>query len=301
MRAFFGDAHPYGRPISGTIESAGAVALEDVKGHYARLFRPDDAVILSAGDLKVEELKRQLDEALGDWKATRKARPIARPEYSTVEADDFRVVIVDRPGSVQTVIRWLMPGPVYGDLDRTKYELFRTILGGSFTSRLNQNLREEHGYTYGAGCQYRMEPAVGYMVAYSSVRTDVTGESVREFLNEFRGIRGANISDEETRKARSSGRMDMIQSFSGLRGIIGAASTLARNGRPFSDLGQELAAVARVSRDDLNGIANEAVPLEQSLLVLVGDKAEILPQLEGLDLPAPVELTVTGDPVGNGN
>ena len=192
-----------------------------------------------------------------------------------------------------------MPGPVYGDSDRTKYELFRTILGGSFTSRLNQNLREEHGYTYGAGCLYRMEPAVGYMMAYSSVRTDVTGESVREFLNEFRGIRGADISDEEARKARSSGRMDMVQSFSGLGGIIRAASTLVQNGRPFSDLGEELAAVGRVSRDDLNGIASGAVPLEQSLLVLVGDKAQILPQFEGLDLPAPVELTVTGDPVGS--
>jgi len=301
MRAFFGDAHPYGRPTVGTIESAGAVTLDEVKDRYARLLRPDGVVILSAGDLEAKALKRQLDEALGNWKAARNARSIARPDYANVKAGDLRVVIVDRPDSVQTVIRWLMPGPVYGDADRTKYELFRTILGGSFTSRLNQNLREEHGYTYGAGCTYRMDPAVGYMMAYSNVRADVTGESIREFLNEFRGVRGADISDEEARKARSSGRMDMIQSFSGLRGIIGAASTLVRNGRPFSDLGEELAAVARVSRDDLNGIANEAVPVEHSLLVLVGDKAQILPQLEGLELPAPVELTVTGDPVGNGN
>ena len=89
--------------------------------------------------------------------------------------------------------------------------------------------------------------------------------------------------------------MDVVAQFAGLGGILGTASTLVRNNRPFSDLGDELQAVTRVTETDLNRLAYNAVPLEKSLLVLVGDKGQIMEQLKGLDLPEPVELTVTGD------
>ena len=137
----------------------------------------------------------------------------------------------------------------------------------------------------------------GYFIASSRVRADVTGASIGEFLKEFKAIRGGDISAEEARKARSSGRMDMIQSFAGLQGILATASTLVLNDRPFTDLGQELSEVAKITDGDLNGIAREAVPLEAGVLVLVGDKGKVTEQLEGLGLPQPVELTVAGDPV----
>ena len=92
--------------------------------------------------------------------------------------------------------------------------------------------------------------------------------------------------------------MDMIQSFSGLNGILATASVLVRNGRPFSDLGTELAQVAKISQEDLNTLARKALPMDGALLVLVGDKKAILPQLEGLSLPAPVEYDASGRPVG---
>ena len=110
-------------------------------------------------------------------------------------------------------------------------------------------------------------------------------------------IRGGNISGEEAGKARAAGRMDMIQSFAGLRGILGAATTLVRNNRPFSDLGEELKAIAAVRKSDLNRLTYGAVPLEKGLLVLVGDKKLVLEQLKGLELPTPVELTVNADVV----
>jgi len=297
LRAYFGDDHAYSRPGAGTPETAGSVTLDDARAYHARLFRPDGAVILSAGDIGADTLKQQLNATLGDWKKSRGAKPVVRPAFPQPANDELRVAIVNRPGAVQTVIRFVMPAPLYGDPKRIEYELFRTILGGGFTSRLNQNLREDKGYTYGAGCVYSMQSDVGFMLAYSSVRADVTGEAVGEFLKEFNAIRGGDISDDEARKARSAGRMDTIESFAGLGGIIGAATTLVRNDRPFSDLGEELTAVAAVTRDDLNGVAGQAVPLENGLLLLVGDKAQILPQLEGLGLPTPIELSVEGNQV----
>lgn len=300
MRAYFGDEHPFGRPTGGTPETARSVSLEDAHRHHARLFHPEGAVILTAGDLTADEVKGHLNGALGDWRAGRGSKPLDGPEYPEPASKGFRVVLVDRPDAVQTVVRFMMPGPVYGDASRTKIRLLGTILGGSFTSRLNHNLREEHGYTYGAGCRYVMEPSVGYLLAASTVRADVTGASVGEFLKEFRGLRTGDVTGEEAGKARKSDRMDMIQSFAGLNGVLGTAVTLVRNGRPFSDLGEELAAVARVTEGDLNGLARGAVPLETGVLVLVGDKKAILPQLDGLGLPAPIELTVEGDPAGGG-
>ena len=190
-----------------------------------------------------------------------------------------------------------MPASSYADPNRPKLLLLNTILGGSFTSRLNQNLREEHGYTYGARSRFTMNPSVGYFTASSSVRADVTGASVSEFLKEFAKIRSGDVSAAETRKAIATRRMQMIQSFQGLSGILGSAATLVRNGRPFTELGDELDAIAKVTDTDLNALVRDAVALERGLLVLVGDKQSILAQLEGLDLPTPIELTVAADPV----
>jgi predicted Zn-dependent peptidase len=297
MRAFFGDDHPYGRPNAGTPESAAAVTLRDARERYEQLFRPDEAVVLIAGDLSADDLKRKLNAALGDWRAPKASKPIASPTFPEAATDAFRIIVVDRPDAVQTVVQFVMPAPTYADPRRQRYELVGTILGGSFTSRLNQNLREDKGYTYGAGCRFSMNPDVGYLVASSRVRADVTGASVGEFLKEFRGIRGGDISAEEARKARSSSRMDMIQSFAGLQGILGTAATLVLNDRPFTDLGSELSAVAAITAKDLNAIAREAIPLETGVLVLVGDKKTILQQLEGLDLPEVVEFSAEGVPV----
>ncbi|HXI01907.1 MAG TPA: pitrilysin family protein, partial [Candidatus Saccharimonadales bacterium] len=287
FRAYFGDDHPYSRPVDGTPDSARSITLDEARAYRARLFRPEGAVILVAGDIDARQLREALESALGGWKPDRGSKPLTRPAYPAPAAKTFRVVMVDRPGAVQTVVRFMMPAPSYESPDRKKYDLLGTILGGSFTSRLNHNLREEHGYTYGAGCGYVMEPSLGYMTASSRVRTDVTGAALGEFYKEFRGIRNGDVTDEEARKARASERTDLIRSFSGLDGILGSATTLVVNHRPFTGLGDDLAAVSKITAGDLNGIAHAAVPLESGVLVLVGDRKAILPQLEGLKLSEP--------------
>ncbi len=298
MRGYFGDDHPYGRPVGGTLESASAIGLDDVRRAHRQLYRPADAVILLAGDISVADAKEQLNLAFGKWQPS-SAPALTTPRFPKPANRSLRVAIVDRPGAVQTVVRFTMPGPAYADRNRPAYQLFNTILGGSFTSRLNKNLREDHGYTYGARSSFAMQPDLGYFTASSSVRTDVTGASVAEFLKEFEGIRGGNIASVEARKARSSERMRMIRSFAGLGGILSKAATLVRNNRPFTDLGEELAVVSNIGESDLNRIAYEAVPLDQALLVLVGDKKRIVEQLTGLPLPSMIEWSVTGDPMNS--
>jgi predicted Zn-dependent peptidase len=293
MRSYFGADHPYGRPAGGTPQSVAALTLDDIRAFHRQAYTPSGTTLLVAGDLTLEEAKRELERVFGNWPApAAQRRPVdLRPPQNA----SFRVVLVDKPESVQTVIRFYLPGPVYADPNRVKLTLLNTILGGSFTSRLNQNLREQHGYTYGAGSRYFTDPQIGFFLAYANVQAEVTGEALKEFMKEFASIRGGDISDEEVNKARASFRTDLVQYYENLGAVLQSAVTLLRNARPFDGPAADLKASA-VSSQELNALAKDAVPLEQGVLILVGDRQTILDQIQGLGLPKPVELTVTGEP-----
>lgn len=297
LQQFFGKDSPYGRPVRGTVESVGDMSLDAVKASYEELFVPSNATIFMAGDLTADEAKAALEGYFGGWKAPAGHQAIPPLVHAEPANRQLRVVVVDKPGAVQTVVQFYMPGPAYSDANRVDYELLNTILGGSFTSRLNQNLREEHGYTYGARSRFSMAPTSGYLMAASSVQAEVTGPALREFLAEFTRIRAGDITEDEAKKARETNRMSTIQTFQGLGGVIQTAEERELNGLPFASVGADLSAMAKVSKQDLNGLSGKAIPLDEALLVLVGDKDTILKQLDGLDLPAPTELNVRGEPI----
>ncbi len=133
-------------------------------------------------------------------------------------------------------------------------------------------------------------PTIGYMIASSDVRSDVTGAAIREFLAEFKRLRSGDITEEEAAKAAATRRSDVVDSLSSLQGLLSVAISYELNGRPFSDLGRDLTAMSALTSADLNPLAAQAIPFEQGVLVLVGDKAVILKQLSGVDLPTPEEV-----------
>lgn len=296
MKVYFGKDNPYSRPVGGTVTSAENVSLDDVKQLHQEVYRPSEAVLFVAGDLPQSKVRTVLEHTFGNWKDPSGVAPPAAPTFAAVKPTGRKVYIVDRPDAVQTVVRFMMPGAKFNDPRRIQLDLFNTILGGSFTSRLNHNLREEHGYTYGARSRFVMNPSAGYMSASSSVRANVTGASLHEFLKEFADIRTGDITETEATKTRATQRMRTMTTFQGLGGIIAAGVELVRNGKPFSQLGDDLNAMSRVTDTDLNRMAYEAVPVDKSVLVLVGDKKTILEQVKDLDLPKPIELTTSGDP-----
>jgi predicted Zn-dependent peptidase len=198
-----------------------------------------------------------------------------------------RVLLVDRPGAVQTVVNFVLPAAPWSDATRLARELATIVLGGTFTSRLNQNLREVHGYTYGARATYVPELGYGTLWASSNVRADVTGASLAEFLKEFRALRADGVSADETEKARTTWRRQRIESFARLSGVVSEALARLRRGADFSSLAEDLARVDQLGEDALDSAAADLVPFEAGILVLVGDAAAIQPQLEGLGLTAP--------------
>ena len=297
-RMLYGVNHRYGWPVGGTPQTVESMTFEDMKIQYTTIVRPQYAAVLVAGDVSVDQARTMLESTLGSWNNM----PLANAERSSIrvpQRDHIEVVLVDRPKAVQTVIQFVMPGPRYGDDKRVQYRLLNTLLGGSFTSRLNMNLREEHGYTYGARSVYAMRKDTGYMTASSNVRADVTGASIKEFQKEFERIRKGDVSDAESIKARETLRTDVIQSFQGLGGIIGEGVERVVNGLPFETLSRDVVAMQSVGASDLNALASSAIPLDKGVLVLVGDKTVILEQIRDLNLPTPTEVDIYGNKIGD--
>lgn len=297
LRTLFGADNPYGRSTGGTLKSVAALQLDDIRREHARVFQASNAVILIAGDITAADARSTLDRCFADWQARGQAEALPQ-DNAAPAANGLRVVLVDRPDAVQTVLHFVAPGPRYRDPQRMQFQLINTLLGGSFTSRLNQNLREQHGYTYGAGSGYAMSPTTGYFTASTSVRSDVTGASLRELLTELKRLAGGakgDITDPETDKARRTLRAATVQSFAGLGGVLGTGSELVLNGLPFDSTAGDLAALASATTTELNALCQRAIRIEHGVLVLVGDRNVVLPQLEGLGLPAPIEVDVHGD------
>lgn len=306
-RVLLGDAHPYAFPVGGTVKSASAVTLEQVRALHGAIFAPKSATLLVCGDLTAEQAKTALEKAFGDWKPAGTKNPapsavdVSAADGSIPKSDALRVILVDRPDAVQTVIRFVLPGPKAADPARSKYRLLNTILGGSFTSRLNQNLREKNGYTYGAGSRFAMNPMVGMFVARAAVKADVTGPALKEFFIELNRTRGGDISDGEITKATQTVRTETIQGLAGIHGPIGAAEGLIVAGLPFETIASDLAVAMKVKASDLNAAAQNAIPLEKGVLVLVGDKKLILEQIKDMKLPTPIELTPEGETMTTGS
>jgi len=287
MRELFGAEHPYSRPLEGDAESVNRLTLAEVRGEYAKTVTPQGAVFYAAGSLPPATVKQELDRAFAGWFAQGTEAPA--PTIGLPVNDKLKVVIVDRPGSVQTNIRFYFPSVPYAHPNRLPYRGIGTVLGGSFTSRLNANLREDKGFTYGASANFLFEPALGYMVAASDVRTDVTGKAIQEFLNEFFRIRRGDITADEARKASGQLRTQLIGELATLDGTLGVGLGTFRQRLPFTSVTDELRGIDSLNADLLNRFANDAIPLERAVLVLVGDKAEILKQYEGLGLPTPID------------
>lgn len=293
----YGNNNPYATSSSGNVESVTAVSLDDVKAAAKQVMYPANSTLLVAGDVTESELRPLLETALKGWSgsiaAARPADNISIPPSSTM-----RVVVVDRPGATQTVVRYQAPGPKFDSPDRVKLELLNTILGGSFTSRLNQNLREDHGYTYGARSSFNQHRTTGDFTAGARVQAEVTGPSLKEFAKEFSRFRTGDITESEVAKARETYKNETVESFAALDGILSAAEVRVENGVSFTSIAKDISDSATVTAADLNAAARRAVEsLDHGVLVLVGDKTLILDQIKDLGLGDPLILDVNANPV----
>ena len=299
-RMLFGTASAFGVPVSGWLDSIARVKLEDVTTLRARLFDPAKAHVFVAGNVDTQELESLLASRFEAWHSSGEASGGKTHDRSLAPTpgDSLRVFLVDRPGAVQTMIHFAMPGPSHASDARIATEMLGVVLGGSFTSRLNQNLREDKGYTYGARCGLRPEKETGSIVASSAVRADVTGAALGEFLKELAKIRTGDVTEEEFARAGALYRTRAIGRFEGLRESVETLSELARFGETVEAIQHDVQSVRALERAAVNVGVNAMLPLETGVLVLVGDATTVLSQIADLRLAAPIRVTAEGETAG---
>ncbi len=300
-KLLYAPGNPYATPDDGTIDSVNSISLADAKQALStRLFPPNACTLFIAGDVTRDDVTRIFGPLMSKF-AARATPSASQAKFDFIKPTSgagLRVAVVDRPGATQTFVRFAAPGVKMADASRVQRELLNTTLGGSFTSRLNQNLREDHGYTYGARSNFDMRPSTGAFTAGASVKADTTGAALTEFLKEFNRIRAGDLSDAELAKAQETQRSDTVRSFGQLSGLVNAAATLQAAGLPYETLAADFAAIDKATAAQLNALAKTAVNYDQGVLVLVGDKALILEQLKSVQgLPAPQVYDASGNPM----
>jgi len=288
--ALFGSDTPYGHPADGRTATAEKINLDTVKAFYASAWRPDQATLVVAGDItKDEVLKAISDGALKAWKAptTPKLTPVVPPPPP---AGSLRLVLVDRPAdAAQSVIAVVREGVAANDPKAPLLDLVNTALGGSFTSRLNQNLREEHGWTYGAGSRFAETRGTGSFTARASVVTEATGPALEQMLLELNKMASSGLSEDEVSKVLAQDRADLVQSYEGVGGIVGRLAKLSMLGLPPEFDAAASRARQQATRARLGELASAVDPKATTILI-VGPRAAVLPQLAAIKLPGGLKL-----------
>ena len=293
-RTLFGSGHPYGHPVDGVESSIAAMTTADVRRFHEQTWRPNNATLVIAGDFDPAAMQDTLERAFGGWEP----RPVAAPRPTPAFPALPRFVLVDRPGAPQSIIRIVGPGEVRTSPDRPALGVLNAILGGSFTSRLNFNLREQKGYTYGAGSSFGFYRRAGSFTARAAVFSEVTAPAVTEFLREIAAIREAPVTATELTKARATllGRVAEALSTSG--GIAAQYAELRLYDLPVDEPARFVATIEKTEAAELQRLAVRHLDPERMAIVIVGDRAAIEKPLRELGLPEPLICDADGARAG---
>ncbi len=275
----FGSAHPYGRPIGGTETSTAALSRDRVTQFYQAYYRPGNARMLVVGDVTLAEARKLIGDRFGAW-AGEAVPAVGEPAPPPVAPRT--IYLVDKPGAAQSVFRIGQVGVSRSTPDYFALAVLNTILGGSFTSRLNQNLRETHGYTYGANSQFAMRKMAGPFVAASSVVTAKTDSALIEFLKELRRIRDEAVPQTELEKAKAYIALGLPSEFETTSGAAAQFRELLLYGLPLDYYASYIPRINAVTAADVQRVARQYLDPDHFDIVIVGDRARIAAGLEAL-------------------
>jgi predicted Zn-dependent peptidase len=274
-KAVYGD-HPYGR-VQPTAEAIASATDAMFKAEHARRFRPDQALLVITGRIKQADAMALAQQAFGDWKAEGAPLPATPP--APVTAAPQRILL-ERNGSVQSTIRLGSPGIAATTPDFVPMRLASTIVGGGFSSRVNLNLREEKGYTYGASAGARVNQMGGSIIGGADVRNAVSGAALTEFFKEYKRLGTDLVPDEEMAMNKRYVAGGYLISNQMQRAV---ASTLATNwliGLPAEFLGNYVPLIQKVTPEQVRAIGKKYFAPENQSIVVVGDKAQVGEQLK---------------------
>jgi zinc protease len=280
-RVLYGNS-PYS-VISPTKQSVAAMSAADLRTEFGRRFRPDQALLVVAGDFNAEKMLQSVREALGNWRApSTGAEAVSAPPAN---GPTHAVFFVPRPDSVQTTIALAAFGPKRSDPDYAAAEVANAIYGGTFGSRLTSNIREDKGYTYTPGASLQSLRGLGTMRTHADVRNAVTGPTLNEIFYEMNRMATTSPIDRELDQAkRFLVGIEAIQ-LQAHSAVAGELASLWSFGLPPSEIGNYGKKVSATTAADVDIVAKKYFPASRFAVVTVGEEKVIREQLSLFGLP----------------
>lgn len=277
IREIYGE-HRYGSPSSGTPESVDALGRDRVTDFHAGRYSAAGATVVACGDVDPTVLRRELEDRFGDWTAGREPGEVPAPGREV--AGGARVVLVDRPGSAQAEVRLGRVGLTYGADDFFAAVVADAILGGLFNSRVNMNLREEKGWTYGARTSFSFRRADGPFVAEAAVETEAAGRAVEEFREEIRGMWERPPDEEEVGLARNSLVLSLPRQFETVRQVTRKVVTQVVHGLRDDYWERYRDRIEAVTPEEVVEVARRRMHPDRMVAVVVADADAVADDLE---------------------
>ena len=289
----FGSRHPYGTTPLGNEASVRSLTAADLERFHQQHYRPNNALVVVVGDVTPDRVSTMFERIFGQWKG---GSQVSGNWPQVAQVEQRVVYLVDKPGSAQSVIRIGRIGVERTTKDYFPLQVLNTILGGSFASRLNQNLREKHGYTYGAGSAFDMRPLPGPFLAASSVQTDVTDKALVEFMKELSDILKP-IPEDELARAKNYVALGYPENFQSVGQIASQLDEMVLYQLPSDYFNTYIPSVLQVSGNDVASAARTYLDPEKMIITVVGDRKSIEKGIRALNL-GPVEILSIDDVLG---
>jgi len=277
----YGDA-PYGYTPLGTEAANKAIGREDLTGLWKKTLVPSGAALVLAGDVTEAQARALAEKYFGAWKGENFTAAVP----ATPVAPSPAVYVSDRPGSPQTALLAVGVGTSRSTPDFVPLTVMNTVLGGLFSSRLNMNLREKHGYTYGARSVFDFRRGAGYFWAGGSIRTDVTGPATQEIFSELNRMKDTEVSSDELKLAKDNYSQSLVGRFQTMDQLAGTFGALHVYGLPADFYEKLPPAIDAVSVADVHRVAQKYIDPAHMFVVAVGDRAKIEPELQKLNVGA---------------
>jgi zinc protease len=267
----YGSTHPYGAPSIGTETSVKSLSTADLQSYYQTNFRPNNATLIIVGDVTPTQIEQKINALFGGWqRGNVPSLAYGEPPQSS----GTTIYLIDKPGAAQSSFRIGAVGVPRSTKDYFALTVMNTILGGSFSSRLNQNLRETRGYTYGAGSRFDMRRAAGPFTASAEIVAAKTDSALLEFMKELNGIRQAVPPDELSRAKRYL-QLQLPSNFETTQQIANALVPVALYGLPLDYYNNYVQNIEGITQADVVRVAQRYINPGSLAVVIVGDRKTI--------------------------
>ncbi len=289
----YGDAHPYGRLT--TEQSIKAITRDEIVAFHQAYFKPGRAVVTIVGDVTAAAIKPVVEKGLAAWTAGGTKPDFAYPPVPAPKSTT--IYLVDKPGAAQSTFALGIPGPPRNTPDYYALQVMNTILGGMFQSRLNANIREEKGYSYGVSSNFGFGKGPGPFRAGGDIVSEKSDAGLTEFMKELRGILGARpITPDELKTAKDALIQRLPGTFASVGAINGAITGLWLQGLPDDYYQQYSKAVSAITAEDTLRVAKKYIDLDHLAIVIVGDRKSIEGPLKATGVAPIVLLDIEGAP-----